>query len=82
MLAFILRRLVLMVPMLVVLSIISFTVIQLPPGDYVTDMVNRIRAQSPFSEVPLRLFLRPKGAPGLPQPGSGADGHYPRRSGR
>jgi peptide/nickel transport system permease protein len=31
---------------LFVISVVSFAVIQLPPGDYVTQMVDRIRAQS------------------------------------
>jgi peptide/nickel transport system permease protein len=44
MLSFILRRLALIVPMLVVLSIISFTVIQLPPGDYLSTYVRRLEA--------------------------------------
>ena len=29
---------------------------------YLRYVANHIRAQSPFSEVPVRLFLRPKGA--------------------
>ena len=33
MLAFILRRILWMIPTLLVISIISFTIIQLPPGD-------------------------------------------------
>ncbi|MBN1937255.1 MAG: ABC transporter permease [Anaerolineae bacterium] len=44
MLTFVLRRLVLMVPMLIALSIISFTIIQLPPGDYLSTYVNRLEA--------------------------------------
>lgn len=44
MLSFILRRLALMIPMLAVLSIISFLVIQLPPGDYLSTYVRRLEA--------------------------------------
>jgi peptide/nickel transport system permease protein len=44
MLSFILRRLALMIPMLAVLSIISFTIIQLPPGDYLSTYVRRLEA--------------------------------------
>ena len=44
MLAFVLRRLVLMIPMLVILSIISFTVIQLPPGDYLSTYISQLEA--------------------------------------
>ncbi len=44
MLTFILRRLVLIVPMLFALSIISFTIIQLPPGDYLSTYIRRLEA--------------------------------------
>ena len=43
---YLLRRLGYAVFTLSVISVVSFGVIQLPPGDYVTDMVARIRAQS------------------------------------
>ena len=49
---------------------------------YLRYVANHIRAQSPFSEVPVRLFLRPKGAPGSAHPGSGKEGPHARRSGR
>ncbi len=39
MLQYILRRIVLMIPVLFVVSIISFVVIQLPPGDYLTSHI-------------------------------------------
>ena len=39
MLAYILRRLLIMIPTLVAISIISFTIIQLPPGDFLTQYV-------------------------------------------
>ena len=38
MLAYILRRIAVMIPMLVVASIITFVIIQLPPGDYFTTL--------------------------------------------
>lgn len=38
MLAYILRRVALMIPMLIAISIISFTIIQLPPGDFLTTL--------------------------------------------
>lgn len=38
MVAFIVRRLLAMVPMLVAISFISFVIIQLPPGDYLTTL--------------------------------------------
>ncbi len=42
--AFILRRLVIMVPLLILISVISFVVIQLPPGDYLTTYINALRS--------------------------------------
>ncbi|MBN1346944.1 MAG: ABC transporter permease [Phycisphaerae bacterium] len=39
MLAFIIRRLLIMIPTLWVISIISFIIIQLPPGDFLTTLV-------------------------------------------
>lgn len=41
--AYIARRLIYMVILIVMLSIVSFIIIQLPPGDYLTTMVNRLR---------------------------------------
>lgn len=38
MLAYILRRLAIMVPMLIAISIISFVIVQLPPGDFLTTL--------------------------------------------
>ena len=43
MVAFILRRLLLAIPMLIFISFISFVIIQLPPGDYVTAYVAQLR---------------------------------------
>ncbi|MFZ6029054.1 MAG: ABC transporter permease [Chloroflexota bacterium] len=43
---YILRRFLYAVFTIWVISMVSFAVIQLPPGDYVTDLVNRIRSQS------------------------------------
>ena len=43
MLAYILRRIMLMIPTLLVISIISFAVIQLPPGDYLSSYVAQLR---------------------------------------
>jgi len=39
MLEFIGRRLLLLIPTVVLISIISFTVIQLPPGDFLTSYI-------------------------------------------
>jgi ABC-type dipeptide/oligopeptide/nickel transport system permease component/ABC-type transport system substrate-binding protein len=36
------RRLLIMIPTLVIISVISFTIIQLPPGDYVTSRIMQL----------------------------------------
>ncbi len=52
MLAYIARRVAIMIPMLVLLSIIAFVIIQLPPGDYLTTYINaRIAAGEVFNEA-------------------------------
>lgn len=43
MLTYILKRVVQMIPTLFVISVISFTIIQLPPGDYLTTYINTLR---------------------------------------
>lgn len=45
MLQYILRRLFYMIPTLIVISIISFAIIQLPPGDYLTTYVAELVSQ-------------------------------------
>lgn len=51
MLRYVARRLMIMVPMLLFISILSFTIIQLPPGDYVTTYVNNLlRAGTPLDQ--------------------------------
>ena len=45
MLAFIVQRILIMIPMLVAISILSFVIIQLPPGDFLTSYVAQLRAE-------------------------------------
>jgi len=45
MFAYIARRVLIMIPMLFLISIISFIAIQLPPGDYLTSYVAQLRTQ-------------------------------------
>ena len=44
MLAFIIRRVVTIIPLLILISVVSFVVIELPPGDWVTVRVEQLRA--------------------------------------
>jgi peptide/nickel transport system permease protein len=44
MVGFILRRFVLLVPLMFVITIVTFVLIQLPPGDYLTTYINQLEA--------------------------------------
>ncbi len=48
MLKYILKRIVIMIPTLIVISMISFAIIQLPPGDYLTSYVARLRQMGDY----------------------------------
>ncbi len=43
MLAYIVRRLLLLIPVVFVISIVTFVIIQLPPGDYLTTYINNLK---------------------------------------
>ncbi|MFN8486865.1 MAG: ABC transporter permease [Caldilineaceae bacterium] len=43
MLAYIVRRLVMLIPILFLISIVSFFVIELPPGDWISNYINNLR---------------------------------------
>ena len=45
MLRIIVRRIFILIPMLILLSMISFIIIQLPPGDYLSSYVTRLESQ-------------------------------------
>lgn len=55
---FILRRLVYAIVAVLAISMISFAVIQLPPGDYITDMINRTRQTSGKTDPAVEQRLR------------------------
>ena len=44
MLLFIVRRLIMLIPILFLISLVSFTIIELPPGDWVTYQIESLRA--------------------------------------
>ena len=51
MVQFIVRRTLLMAPTLLAISVISFVIIELPPGDYVTDYIAGLQMEgTPASE--------------------------------
>lgn len=45
MLQFLIRRLAIFVPMLFLMSVVSFAIIQAPPGDFLTDYLSQLQAQ-------------------------------------
>lgn len=66
MLGFILRRLLWMVPALIVCSFLAFTLIQLPPGDYVTTYIATLAASNEMVDQNTAADLRARF--GLDQP--------------
>lgn len=44
MLSYIIRRLLRMIPQVFLISILAFIIVQLPPGDYLTEYMNRLRS--------------------------------------
>lgn len=58
MLAYTLRRLLLMIPTLLVISFVTFAIIQLPPGDYLSNQITELRSQGDTSAIEKAQFLR------------------------
>ncbi len=66
MLQYISRRVVLMVPTLIAISIVSFAIIQLPPGDYLTTYVAQLSAMGDLVEEDVIASLRDRYGLGQP----------------
>lgn len=64
--AFVVRRLLLFVPLVFLISILSFILIQLPPGDYLTSYIETLRASG--QEVNEAEVTRLKAMYGLDRP--------------
>ena len=58
MLAFTLRRILLMIPTLLVISFVTFVIIQLPPGDYLSNQIAELRSQGDTAALEKVQFLR------------------------
>jgi peptide/nickel transport system permease protein len=59
MLSFIIRRLMRMIPQIFLISILAFIIIQLPPGDYLTEYLNRLRSTgATVDEATVERFTR------------------------
>ena len=57
MLGYLAHRLLVMIPTLLVISVFVFVIIQLPPGDYLTTMINELQAQGEDAQDQIE-FLR------------------------
>ncbi|HMR33197.1 MAG TPA: ABC transporter permease [Geminicoccaceae bacterium] len=64
--AYILRRLLFMVPTVIVISMISFAIIQLPPGDYLTSLIAQLASSGESMDSAQVVALRERY--GLDQP--------------
>ena len=58
MLTFVVRRLLIMIPTMVAISILTFIIIQLPPGDYLSTYIAELQAQGEGANVEKIEFLR------------------------
>jgi peptide/nickel transport system permease protein len=58
MLGWLIHRILLMVPTLIAISILVFVIIQLPPGDYLTTLINELEAQGERANLERIAFLR------------------------
>lgn len=66
MLAYIARRIAIMIPTLLIISVIAFVIIQLPPGDFLTSYVAQLRQQGDI--VDEAVIMRLKKRYGLGEP--------------
>ena len=58
MLAYVIRRMLLMIPTLIAISVITFIIIQLPPGDYLSTLLAELEAQGESVDPKKIEFLR------------------------
>ncbi len=66
MLRYLVQRLLLMIPTLLAISILTFVIIQLPPGDYLDTLISELRASGEAADIQKLEFLRKQY--GLDQP--------------
>lgn len=58
MLVYTLRRILLMIPTLLVISFITFVIIKLPPGDFLSNQITELRSQGDTAALEKVQFLR------------------------
>ena len=66
MLRYVIQRLLLMVPTLLLISLVTFVIIQLPPGNYLETLISELRAAGETADLQKVEFLRQQY--GLDQP--------------
>src|SRR5215813_3201283 len=58
MFSYLMKRLFIMIPTLLVISVLVFLIIQAPPGDYLTTYINELQAQGDTHAAEKIEFLR------------------------
>ncbi len=58
MLGYVIRRILIMIPTLLAISVITFVIIQLPPGDYLTSMINEMQSRGESMDQGRLAMLR------------------------
>ena len=58
MLRYTLRRLLIMIPTLLVISFVTFVIIQLPPGDFLSNQIAELQSQGDKAAAEKAVFLR------------------------
>lgn len=58
MISYVLRRVFGMIPTLAIISFLIFLIIELPPGDYLTNQIEQLRAQGESASIARLEFLR------------------------
>ncbi|QCO15096.1 ABC transporter permease [Azospirillum brasilense] len=58
MLGYVIRRILIMIPTLLAISVITFVIIQLPPGDYLTTLVNEMQSRGESMDQGRLAMLR------------------------
>ncbi|MBB3263047.1 peptide/nickel transport system permease protein [Azospirillum sp. OGB3] len=58
MLGYVIRRILIMIPTLLAISVITFVIIQLPPGDYLTTLVNEMQSRGESMDQGRMAMLR------------------------
>ena len=58
MLTYVIRRVLIMIPTMLAISVLTFIIIQLPPGDYLTTYIAELQAQGEGANLDKIEFLR------------------------